>query len=403
MIKAYVVASHEVSDASPASALKHRQSLFNRHGLYVTSTKSKMFHLTLVADCNQDVTDTVGAGTRSSDRSTIARTRRLPECTHGGDLADLDANLSGTQISLPDVSSEPSQEVRQAFEDYLRQGQMGMLKQSVRNALAHDWLPPILVRWLSQVRGGGIRFEGDFGTWGEAKSHCTGYDAEEIVAKVLASTLKVKNGEAESERDSVLFDQIEYAWPVLAGLMWVAARSGGGLTVLDFGGSLGSSYFQNRKFLQSLPNVRWCVVEQAHFVEAGRDYIQDTQLRFYKTIEECLSENQPNLILLSGVLQYLESPADLIGELNKVGALCLVIDRTPFSSQAKDKLVVQKVPASIYSASYPFRIFSLYEFEKLLARDWVIMASNLSLDGHVRTTSNFEFSFQGFCWRRKDD
>jgi len=54
------------------------------------------------------------------------------------------------------------------------------------------------------------------------------------------------------------------------------------------------------------------------------------------------------------------------------------------------------VPASIYSASYPFRIFSLYEFEKLLARDWVIVASNLSLDGHVRTTSNFEFSFQGF-------
>jgi len=316
--------------------------------------------------------------------------------THGGNSADFDANLSSTQIRLPDVSSELSQEGRQAFEDLLRRGLMGTLKQSVRKALAHDWLPPILVRWLSQVRGGGIRFEGDFDTWAEANSHCTGYDAEEIVAKVLASTLKVKNGEAESERDSVLFDQIEYAWSVLAGLMWAAARSGGGLTVLDFGGSLGSSYFQNRKFLQSLPNVRWCVVEQAHFVQAGRDYIQDTQLRFYKTIEECLSENQPNVILLSGVLQYLESPADLIGELNKVGALCLVVDRTPFSSQAKDKLVVQKVPASIYSASYPFRIFSLYEFEKLLARDWVIVASNLSLDGHVRTTSNFDFSFQGF-------
>ena len=98
---------------------------------------------------------------------------------------------------------------------------------SVLKALARDWLPPVLARWFRQVRGGGIRFEGDFATWAEANRHCTGYDAEEILAKVLASTLKVKHGEAATERDSVLFDQIEYAWPVLAGLMWAAARTGG--------------------------------------------------------------------------------------------------------------------------------------------------------------------------------
>lgn len=266
---------------------------------------------------------------------------------------------------------------------------------NVFKELARNWLPPVLVRWLCQMRGGEIRFEGDFATWKEANSHCTGYDAEEILAKTLASTLKVKHGEAAAERDSVLFDQIEYAWPVLAGLMWAAARSGGRLNVLDFGGALGSSYFQNRKFLQTLPEVRWNVVEQPHYVDAGRKHVQDTQLRFYKTIEECLSENQPNVILLSGVLQYLESPSDLISELNKVGALCLVVDRTPFTLHAKDKLVVQKTPTSIYFASYPMRIFSLSELEKLLSRNWCIVASNLSLDGHVRITNDFEFSFEG--------
>ena len=265
----------------------------------------------------------------------------------------------------------------------------------VLKALAHDWLPPVLVRWFRHVRGGEIRFEGDFDTWGEANRHCSGYDAEEILDKVLASTLKVKNGEAAAERDSVLFDQIEYAWPVLSGLMWTAARSGGKLNVLDFGGALGSSFFQNQRFLQSLSDVQWCVVEQEHYVEAGRSFIQDTQLRFYKTIKECLVENQPNVILLSSVLQYLESPAELINEVHKVGALCLIVDRTPFSLQGRDKLVVQKVPASIYSASYPMRIFSLFEFEKLLSSNWSIVASNLSLDGRVRIANDFEFSFQG--------
>ena len=266
---------------------------------------------------------------------------------------------------------------------------------NVFKELARDWLPPVLVRWFRQVRGGGIRFEGDFPTWEEANSLCTGYDAEEILAKVLASTLKVKHGEAAAERDSVLFDQIEYAWPVLAGLMWAAARSSGRLNVLDFGGALGSSYFQNRNFLQSLPDVRWNVVEQPHYVDAGRKHIQDEHLRFYKTIVECLSENRPNVILLSSVLQYLESPADLISELNKVGALCLVVDRTPFTLQAKDKLVVQKVPATIYSASYPMWIFSLSEFEKLLAKNWCLVAPNISPEGYVRTTNDSEFSFQG--------
>jgi putative methyltransferase (TIGR04325 family) len=38
---------------------------------------------------------------------------------------------------------------------------------------------------------------------------------------------------------------------------------------LDFGGSLGSSYFQNKKFLDALRLVEWNVVEQENFVATG--------------------------------------------------------------------------------------------------------------------------------------
>ena len=88
-------------------------------------------------------------------------------------------------------------------------------------------------------------FEGSYSTWQEADALCNGYDNMEILEKILSATLKVKNGEAVYERDSVIFDQIEYSWPVLTGLMCAAAQNSGCLKVLDFGCSLGSSNLEN--------------------------------------------------------------------------------------------------------------------------------------------------------------
>ena len=245
--------------------------------------------------------------------------------------------------------------------------------------IALDWLPPAFVRWLRQKRGGGIRFEGDYQNWADAASRCTGYDAEGILAKVLDATLKVKRGEAAFERDSVLFNEVEYAWPVLAGLMWAAARNGGRLNVLDFGGALGSSYFQNRKFLQTLPDVRWNVVEQAHYVKAGEVNLQEEQLRFYKTIENCLISNQPNVVLLSSVLQYLPEPAQWIQKIKMLGADVIIVDRTIINFTEVDRLYIQHVPATIYPANYPCHTLSERRLINALDEDYVLEASFPSL------------------------
>lgn len=261
--------------------------------------------------------------------------------------------------------------------------------------LVQNWMPPVLASWLRRFYGGGVRLKGEFNSWAEASNQCTGYDAKEILSKVESASSKVKNGEAAYERDSVLFEEIEYVWPVLAGLMWVAARNGGRLNVLDFGGALGSSYFQNRKFLEVLKEVRWNVIEQPHYTEAGKSRFQDEQLRFYKTLDECLAENIPNVILLSSVMQYLESPFEFFNDFKKMGTVCLIIDRTPFSLNGKDKLVIQQVPSSIYSASYPMWIFSLPKFKQRMEKDWTFIASNISPEGYVQAENGFKFSFQG--------
>ena len=273
-------------------------------------------------------------------------------------------------------------------------------------ALARDWLPPAVVRMIRRRQGGphqneGLHFEGDFATWEEASAQCTGYDAENILAKVLAATLKVKRGEAAFERDSVLFDEVEYAWPVLAGLMWAAARNGGKLNVLDFGGALGSCYYQSRKFLQTLPGVHWNVVEQAHYIEAGRVHIQDEQLRFYKTIKECLSENQPNVILLSSVLQYLPAPDSILLELMKVGADAIVIDRTIVNYSSFDRIYVQHVPSRIYSASYPCRSLSEAALLAALGNKYLALGDFQSLN--FPALNSIESEFKGYIFIRQTE
>jgi putative methyltransferase (TIGR04325 family) len=65
---------------------------------------------------------------------------------------------------------------------------------------------------------------------------------------VLEAPLKVRCGEAVFGRNSVLFDEIQYSWPVTAALMWAAARNNRNPHIIDFGGSLGNSYFQDKIF-----------------------------------------------------------------------------------------------------------------------------------------------------------
>lgn len=221
-------------------------------------------------------------------------------------------------------------------------------------------LPPILFSLLRGlfVTRKNIRFKGPFSSWDSALMQCSGYEADEILDKVLSSTLKVKLGNAKFERDSVLFDEIQYSWPLTSALLLAAARNKGELSVLDFGGSLGSSYFQNKKFVSLLKEIRWSVVEQEHFVEAGIKRISDENLKFYKKIVDCVKVENPNVILLSSVLQYLATPYAIIEEITDLQVDVIVVDRTPVLLEGvKDEVNLQIIPSVIYEASYPIHFF----------------------------------------------
>lgn len=266
--------------------------------------------------------------------------------------------------------------------------------------------PPFLINIAKQMRqSSGNRstdvysLSGDYRSWDEAMATSTGYASEIILEKTKAALLKVKSGEALYERDSVLFDEIEYAWPVLAGLMWVAARHGGRLNVLDFGGSLGSSYFQNRKFLATLPEVRWNIVEQTRHVETGKAFFEDDHLRFYADIAGCLADTQPNVVLLSSILQYLEQPYTVFNQILTFPCDHIIIDRTPFWAGPTDRLCMQNVPPPIYEGSYPCWIFSRPKFQAFLNERWQTIMDFSSLDS---LNNPVQAIWQGMILERKN-
>lgn len=245
-----------------------------------------------------------------------------------------------------------------------------------------------------------VQYLGDYATFAEARAASDGYDAGVILEQTRQALHKVLRGEAAFERDSVAFAQPELPFPLLALLLRAAAENDGRLSVLDFGGSLGSTYFQCRAFLSCLRQLEWSIVEQPAHVACGqREFTSDT-LRFYPSIEACLRERRPGLLLLSGVLQCLPDPWSFLTGSAAIGSLrTIVLDRTPFIPAERDRLTVEVVHPRIYPASYPAWFFSRPRFADRVPPGWAIEVEFDALDRQL--LDGVEILFKGFSLRRR--
>lgn len=244
-------------------------------------------------------------------------------------------------------------------------------------------------------------WSGNYNSWAVANAQCSGYDNTYILDQCKKGLLKVKSGEAAYERDSVVFDEIQYSWGLLAGLQNAALENDGRLCVLDFGGSLGSSYYQNKVFLNTINDLKWCIVEQPHFVKCGQENFENEQLKFYHSIEECMAANKIDVLLLSGVLQYLEKPYEWIERLVSLKIPYIIIDRTAFADIEEDILTIQNVPEEIYKASYPCWFFNGKKvLQKMSA--YLSLASFDSLcDRALIINSKFIANWKGYILKAK--
>jgi putative methyltransferase (TIGR04325 family) len=234
-----------------------------------------------------------------------------------------------------------------------------------------------------------IRFDGDYSDWGNAQRTSSGYGDETIVRKMCEAELAVKRGKAADARDGVLFDHVQYSLPVMAALGRIAKPK---LRVIDFGGAFGGLYRQYKAFHRK--PASWSVVEQPAMVKLGREHFREADLDFHPTLE---AAGPADAILLSSSLQYLPAPYELVRTILATRIPHVIIDRTPCSAQPRDILAVQKVPAEIYSASYPCWIFSRTRLLQAFAPAYDAVASFTDGSGIWRAQAT-DFELAGFIF-----
>lgn len=234
------------------------------------------------------------------------------------------------------------------------------------------------------THGSDITFTGDYASWESALHDADGYANPTILERVRESARKVRDGSARFERDGVTFDAPQWNFPLLACLLRIAAERGNRLSVLDVGGALGSVYVQSRDFLQGVSPLNWAVVEQARFAACGRQEFQTDALRFFDSVGDALDARQPDVALLSGVLQYVPDPHALIAQIAATEVRWLLVDRTPLHA-APDRIMVQTVPSWVWGGRIriPIRMLDQDKLLATIGAHWPIALQTDALDRSV--------------------
>lgn len=269
-----------------------------------------------------------------------------------------------------------------------------------RKAALLRWIPPVLADWMRRRLNLRLRFVGDYASWTDASSESAGYEDAEILRRVQGAMRKVLAGEAAYEQDSVTFAHPRPPFLLLTALLRAGLRGGGRMDVIDFGGALGTLYFQTRDFLADRIEYSWQVLEQKHFVQAGQQEFEDGRLRFRSQVDPDVFLGDVRVAVFSGVLQYLEHPDDAIRAVLGAGATHVVMLRTPLARAERHLLCRQIVPPIIYDASYPMWILSERLLLALLPAGWRLVVDVPADEGVVQTESGQSFEFRNLVFER---
>lgn len=236
--------------------------------------------------------------------------------------------------------------------------------------LAKSLIPPVLLNFITGFFYG---WSGNYSSYSEAKNKSNGYDQDNILEKVKKATRQAVISADCYERDGVLFKSGTYHYALLSSLAFIHLKKKSKINLIDFGGSLGSLYWQHRQMIVPELVNSWNIVEQEHFVQLGRDEFENEVLKFHYTIQDGMAISEVDLMILSSVIQYLEDPDAFLDDVLELGLPYLFIDRSAFTSSSKNRLTVQKVHPSIYKGSYPCWFLSYDKFmDKLLTRYEVV-------------------------------
>lgn len=252
--------------------------------------------------------------------------------------------------------------------------------------------------------GGRTGFFGDYATWQAAADDSTSMTIPERDAaseRNAALMRRVRDGEIAYMRDGVTFDRVELPFPLLSFLQRIALEDGGRLRLVDFGGSLGVSYFQTREFLSALSEIRWAVVDLPEVVRCGREQFTTAELSFHDTLGEARHAIGARAALLSGVLTYIPDTDELLAELTRGEFEWILFDRTPLIDAERPRIVVQAVAGEQGEISWPCRMMTRDALLQPFARAYDLVAEFPSYCDGDEWLDGMAIRHRGFALRRR--
>lgn len=251
----------------------------------------------------------------------------------------------------------------------------------------------------------GPGFHGDFTSWDEAATQCvptrkTASEQRESMARTVELFQRALRGDLAFVRDGVPFVEPENPWPVLAYLLRAAAERHGALRVIDFGGSLGTTFLQARTLLATLPEVRWAVVERPEIAAAGRQALTSEQLSFFDSFAEARDAGDPDVVLFSGVLPYLPEPYAILDEVLRSSSRYILLDRTVVVAGDRSRVAIQTVPSFRGEISWPARLFCRRDLLQAFQPDFRAIAEFASYCDPVEEIDGLRIDYKGFAFER---
>lgn len=251
--------------------------------------------------------------------------------------------------------------------------------------------PEIIKDFINILLNRKIKLIGKFSTWEDALKKSSGYNDPVILKKSKNSLKKIINNEAKFERDTVLFYDEMPDTQLIAIIKKLYKHKN--IKICDFGGSFGSSYFQNIPFLNK-EKIEWNIVEQKKITEYARRNVKIKKLNFYDNLDNVLKKNI-DLIIFSSVIQYLEAPYSILKKITKKKIVNLIVARTPFSNNI-DTIKVQIVPEHIYNSSYPVWIFNKKKFMKFMKINGYLVKQKIKVNERLD-----KYNYQSFYFKKK--
>jgi putative methyltransferase (TIGR04325 family) len=253
-------------------------------------------------------------------------------------------------------------------------------------------IPPFLIDSAKQLLK--PQWTGNHSSWAQAQALCSGYSSDIILQKLVHAQTEVLNERADYERDTVLFFKKEFNFFLVSSFFY-AVRAGA-IRVVDFGGALGSAYFQNRDAFGAT-KLSWAVVEQENVVQVGKEKFQNENLNFFHSLIEAKNSNQAQILFSSCTLPYLEQPYQILQEIIDSDFEFIILDRIGFNAGEGTRLTVQKVPRSIYSASYPCWFLNETKFLDMISEKYTLI-----WDCRNDDAADVPSYYKGFFFKRKE-